>query len=155
MGFKMSIALKDRIMADIKLAMKNKKSSDLQALKLVYAECRNKEIELKTDLNDTQMVVLLRKQVKQYEESIEQYEKGGRADSVQEQKSRLALIKSYLPKDLSSEELKALIEETINTLKATSVKHMGSVIKTVQSRTAGSVDNRRLAELVKERLKTV
>ena len=151
----MSISLKDRIMVDMRSAMKSKKTSELQALKLVYAECKNKEIELKTDLNDTQMIALLKKQVKQYEESIEQYEKGGRADSVREQKERLALIKSYLPKTLSEEELKTLIEETIDTLKVTSVKQMGSIIKTVQSRTAGSADNRRLAELVKERLKTI
>ena len=77
-------------MADMKSAMKSKKTSELQALKLVYAECKNKEIELKMDLNDTQMIALLKKQVKQYEESIEQYEKGGRADSVREQKERLA-----------------------------------------------------------------
>ena len=142
-------------MADMKSAMKNKKISELQALKLVYAECKNKEIELKTDLNDAQMVALLKKQVKQYEESIGQYEKGGRADNVQEQKERLAVIKSYLPKPFSEEELKTLIEETIDTLKVTSVKQMGSIIKTVQSRTAGSADNQRLVELVKERLKTI
>ena len=151
----MSTSLKDRIIADMKLAMKNKKNSALQALKLVYAECKNKEIELKTSLDDIQMVALLKKQVKQYEESIEQYEKGGRAEGAQEQKERLALIKSYLPKNLSDEELKTLIEETINTLKVNSIKQMGSIIKDVQSRTAGSVDNRRLVELVKERLKTI
>ena len=151
----MRTALKDRIMVDMKSAMKNKKKSALQALKLVCAECKNKEIELKTDLDDTQVVALLKKQVKQYEESIEQYEEAGRADRVQEQKERLALIKSYLPRGLSDEELKPLIEEAIATLRVTSIKHMGSVIKDVQSRTAGSVDNRRLAELVKERLKTI
>ena len=142
-------------MADMKLAMKNKQSAALQALKLVYAECKNREIELKTSLDDMQVVALLKKQVKQYEESIEQYETGGRADRVQEQKNRLALIKSYLPKSLSDKELKDIIEETINTLEVASAKDIGSVIKTVQSRTAGSVDNRRLAELVKERLKNI
>ena len=149
------VSLRDRILADMKSAMKNKKTSDLQALKLIYAECKNKEIELKTALDDIQMVVLLKKQVKQYEESIEQYEKGGRLDGALEQKGRLSLIKSYLPKELSEEELKILVVEIIADLKVTSIKEMGLVIKAVQTRTGGSADNRRLAALVKERLQAV
>ncbi len=148
-------SLRDRIMADMKSAMKSKDASALQALKLVYADCKNKEIELKTDLDDAQMISLLKKQVKQYEESIEQYEKGGRQEGALEQKKRLELIKSYLPKALSKEELKSLVDQTIGELKATSMKEMGSVIKAVQSRTAGSADNRLLAELVRERLQAV
>ena len=150
-----SSSLRDRILVDMRSAMKNKRSSDLQALKLVYADCKNKEIELKVILDDSQMISLLKKQAKHYEESIEQCEKGGRLDSAREQKERLKLIKSYLPKALSEEELKNLVDETIRALKATSVKEMGSVIKAVQSRTAGSADNRRLAELVKERLQSI
>ena len=148
-------SLKDRIMADMKSAMKNKETSALQALELVYADCKNKEIELKADLNDAQVSSLLKKQVKQYEESIAQYEKGGRPEGVLEQKKRMELIKSYLPKALSKEELQSLVDQTIKELKATSVKEMGSVIKAVQSRTAGSADNRLLAELVRERLQAV
>ena len=148
-------SLRDRILADMKTAMKNKETSTLQALKLVYADCKNKEIELKATLDDVQMISLLKKQVKQYEESIEQYEKGGRLDGAREQKQRLELIKSYLPKALSKEELKSLVDKTIEDLKATSIKEMGSVIKAVQSRTAGSADNRLLAELVRERLQVL
>lgn len=148
-------SLRDRILADMKAAMKNKETSALQALKLVYADCKNKEIELKATLDDAQMISLLKKQVKQYKESIEQYEKGGRLDGACEQKQRLELIKSYLPKALSKEELKSLVDKTIEDLKATSMKEMGSVIKAVQSRTAGSADNRLLAELVRERLQVL
>ncbi len=152
---KSSFSLKDRIVADMKWAMKSKQASTLQALKLVYAECRNKEIELKTDLDNVQMVSILKKQVKQYEESIEQYERAGRLNSAQEQAGRLKLIKSYLPKALSAEELKVLVGEVIADLKATSIKEMGLVIKTVQSRTEGSADNRQLVALVKERLQAI
>ena len=146
------VSLKDRILTDMKSAMKNKNSLKLMALKLVYADCRNKEIELKKDLDDAQMTVILKKQIKQYEEMIEQYKKGGYSDSVSQQEERLKFIKAYLPKTLSVEELKAVIEEVISELKPSSMKEMGSVIKTVQSRTAGAVDNRQLAELTKERL---
>lgn len=148
-------SLRDRILADMKSAMKNKETSHLQALKLVYADCKNKEIELKAALDDAQVMSLLKKQVKQYEESIEQYEKGGRLEGAQEQRKRMELIKSYLPKALSKEELQGLVDKTITDLKATSVKEIGSVIKAVQSRAAGSADNRLLAELVRERLQAV
>lgn len=150
-----SSTLKDRIMADIKSAMKNKDTLALQALKLVYAECRNKEIEIKADLDDAQMASLLKKQIKQYEESIAQYQKSGRLEGVQEQEKRRDLIQSYLPKPLSKEELKQLVEKTISDLKVTSMKQMGAVIKTVQSSSGGSVDNRLLVELVKERLQAI
>ena len=87
------ISLRDRILADMKLAMKNKKASELQALRLIYAECRNKEIELKTVLDDIQLVAILRKQVKQYKESIEQYEKAGRQEGVFRAKRKIELNK--------------------------------------------------------------
>ena len=148
-------SLKDRILANMKSAMKNRETSHLQALKLVYADCKNKEIELKRALDDAQVISLLKKQVKQYEESIEQCEKGGRVEGVREQKERMDLIKTYLPKALLKEELQSLVDKTIADLKATSVKEMGSVIKAVQSRAAGSADNRLLAELVRERLQAI
>ena len=150
-----SSVLKDRIRADMKSAMKNKDTVTLQALRLVYAECKNKEIEMQADLNDAQMVSLLKKQIKQYEESIVQYEKSGRWESVQEQQKRRDLIYSYLPKPLSKEELKQLIDKTVADLKVTSMKQMGAVIKAVQTSSGGSVDNRLLAELVKERLQDI
>ncbi|MDE0119562.1 MAG: GatB/YqeY domain-containing protein [Bdellovibrionales bacterium] len=150
-----SISLRDRILADMRSAMKSKKNAELQALKLVYAECKNKEIELKTVLDDRQMISLLKKQVKQYEESIEQYKKGDHQEGVLEQKKRRDFIKSYLPKEISERELEALVIETIAELKVTSIKEMGTVMKVMQARTAGSADNRRLAALIKERLQAI
>ena len=153
---KKPLSLKDRILLDMKSARKAKNTILLQTLKLVYAECRNREIEQRTShLEDAQVIALLKKQVKQYEESIEQFEKANRVESAQEQKERLRLIQSYLPKALSKEELKTLVEETILHLKATSTKDMGLVIKTAQSRAEGFTDNRLLAELVKERLQAL
>ena len=149
------LSLKDRILTDMKSAMKEKSTSKLMALKLVYAECRNKEIEQKADLEDLHITAILQKQIKQYEESLKLYEKAGRGGDAQEQKNRLEIIKSYLPKALSEEELKSLVEETITSLKAVSMKDMGQVIKTARSRAGGLVDSRRLAELVKERLQAI
>ena len=148
-------SLRNRLLTDMKSAMKAKDMSALGALKLAYAECRNREIELKTELNDAQMTSVLKKQIKQYEESLEQYEKAGRTEQAQEQKTRLNFIKSYLPKALSEEELKAIITTAVEELKPAGLKDMGRVIKSAQVRAKGMADGRRLAQLVKERLQGI
>ena len=144
-------SLKTKIMGDLKSAMRQKNTLATQALKLVLAECRNKEIDQKQEsLSPAQITAILQKQVKSYEESIAQYEQAGR--SSEEQKQRRDLIKSYLPKALTEGELKTLVKRVIAELKANSVKDMGKVIKAVQSRAEGGVDNRRLAEMAKQEL---
>ena len=139
-------------MADMKSAMKSKEQSRLQALKLVYAECKNQEIELQKELTDIQILSVLKKQIKHYEESIEQFKQAGRSEDAKDQEQRKEIIHAYLPEPLSQEELKKIVDKTIVELKADSIKHIGGVIKAVQSKTDGRVDNRSLVELVKERL---
>ena len=142
-------------MADMKQAMKDKKSDIVQALKLICAEWKNKEIDLKKPLNQLQIAAVLKKQVKQYQESIAQYEQIGRQAEAEGQKTRLGVVQSYLPKSISDEELKSLIEISIQQHKLESIKQMGIVIKDVQVRAGGSADNHRLVELVKERLQSL
>lgn len=145
-------SLKNRVIADMKQAMKDKKPDIVQALKLIYAEWKNKEIDLKQSLNQLQLVAVLKKQIKQYQESIAQYEQVGRQEEAEVQKKRLDAVQFYLPKSLSDEELKSIIETSIQQNKPESLKQMGVIIKDVQARTSGSADNHRLVELVKERL---
>ena len=144
--------LKNKLTADMKSALKNKDSLALSALKLVYADCKNKEIACGQSLSDAQVVSILKKQIKHYQESLAQFQKLNRTDSVQEQKKRIELIQAYLPKALSPEELQKIVESTIVELKADSVKHLGLVIKKVQSKTGGLAEDRLLAQMVKERL---
>jgi len=148
----MLTSLKNKIIADMKSAMKNKDQVRLQALKLVYAECKNQEIELQKDLTDIQVISILKKQIKQYEESIAQFRQAGRSEDAEVQEQRKNMIHAYLPKPLSMEELQKIVNEVIVELKAVSIKHMSKVIKAVQSKTAGRVDNKNLVELIKERL---
>ncbi len=151
----MSSSLRDRMRTDMKSAMKNKEMNKLQALKLVLAECKNREIELKEDFSEAHIVSILQKQLKQYEESRQQYQQGGRLEAVQEQTERRNLIKSYLPAMLSDAVLKKIIEGIVQESGALSIKDMGRVMKAVQSRAEGPLDKRRLAELVQERLRAV
>ena len=149
------VSLKDQITADMKSAMKSREVSRLGALKLISADCKNQEIMFKKPLTDEQTVRILKKHIKQYEESIAQYEQAGRGEAVIEQKARLKHVRSYLPKELSLDELKILIEDSTARLKPDSIKQMGLVIKDVQKRSLGRADNRLLAQLVRERLQAL
>ena len=149
------MSIKDRLLADLKLAMKNRHLHKVQALKLVLSECKNQEIALKSDFSESHIISLLQKQVKQYEESIGQYQKAGREADVKEQTERRDLIKSYLPAMLSDAELKKLVETAVKESKAQSIKDMGRVMKLVQAQAQGLFDKRHLAQLVQERLKAL
>ena len=100
-------ALKDQIIADMKSAMKSKDNLKLQVLRLVYAEIKNQEIDQKAPVNNLQVVSILKKQIKQYKESIAQYEQVNRSDGLQDQKEKMQVVQSYLPKPLSAQELRA------------------------------------------------
>ena len=141
-------------MADMKEAMRNQDKAALETLRLIMAECRNKELSTpgSQELDDASLMAVLRKQIKQYQESIDQFEKTGRQEEATAQQKRQSVVQAYLPKPLSAEELDSLIQENIKTLKADSLKHMGVVIKAVQTQTKGAVDSAQLARLVKERL---
>ena len=147
--------IKNRLLSDLKSAMKNRQGNRVQALKLALSECKNQEIALKSDFNESLMIPLLQKQVKQYEESIDQYQKAGNNSAVQEQVERRDFIKSYLPAMLSDTELKKLIETAVKELNAVSIKDMGRVMQFAQAQAKGPVDKRLLAELVRERLKVL
>ena len=148
-------SLRDQLLMDIKVAMKSKQDLKLQALRLVHAELKNQEIEQKKPVTDMQMVSILKKQIKQYEESLVQYEKANRPEGAKEQKEKMQIIQSYLPKPLSEEELKSVVNKVISQLQVRSAKQMGMVIKEVQLQTSGSADNRQLVALVKERLQNL
>lgn len=146
--------LRDRLLADMKTAMKNRQSLKLQALRLAWSDIKNREIEQKKTLSPDQILSVLQKQVKQYKEAAAQYEQAGRAEGAKEQKTKWQMVQSYLPKSVSEGELKSLIEQAINQLQASSAKQVGQVIKEVRGQARGTVDGALLARLVKERLTT-
>ena len=150
------MTIREQIMAGIKTAMKDKNSTALQTLRLVASDCKNQEIASKAPLNDQQVVSVLKKQIKQYQETIAQYQQMDRSEDVQNQTKRMNIVQSYLPQSLSEEKLRSLVDQKIQELEASSVKQMGLVIKAVQAEASGMlVDNRLLAQLVKEKLQNL
>ena len=145
--------LEDQILNDFKQAMKDKDSVKSSTLSFLRSQMKYVMIDKRAEkLSDEDVVAVIKKQIKQRQDSIEQYEKGKRMDLADKEKQELAILKSYLPQEMSADELRPLIEEAIKEAQATSIKEMGMVMKLVMPRVAGKADNKLVSEQVKEAL---
>ena len=145
--------LKDQISEDIKTALKQKEETQLQALRLLYAEIKNSEIKKKPDpLKDSDIIALIKRQVKQYKEVVQELVQAGRSKKAEEELTKLEHLKKYLPPELTSEELVQMVNESITNTKAEGLKDQGIVIKEVQKKVQGRADNVQIAQMVREKL---
>lgn len=145
--------LEEIITKDYILAMKEKDPVKVSTLSFLRASLKNALIDKKqSKLEDADVVAVIKKQVKQRQDSIGQFEKGGRTDLVEKEKKELQVLKSYLPEEMPEEELKALIEKAIAESEATSIKDMGKVMKILLPQIAGKADNKMASDLVREKL---
>lgn len=145
--------LEEKIFNDYKQAMKNKDTIRSSTLSFLRADMANALIEKrKKNLDDADVISLIKKQIKQHQDSIEQFKIGNRQDLVDKETKELEILKSYLPEELSAEEIKKIIEETIVEIQATGPEDMGRVMKEVMAKIAGRADGRLVSDLVKTRL---
>ena len=147
------MTLPEQIDADLKDAMRPKDAGKLAVLRGLKSALKYAAIE-KSDapLDDAAAVQVIRKQVKQRQDSIESFEKGGRPELAAKEKAELEILNGYLPKGLSSEELSALVRETIAEVGATSKAQMGAVMKALQAKAAGRADGKALSAEVQKQL---
>jgi hypothetical protein len=149
------MSLQKRIDEDLKDAMRAKDAIRLSVLRLLKAALKNAAIEKVSadgEPNDADAVAVIRKQVKQRQDSIESFEKGGRADLAEKEKAEIAVLSNYLPKSMSTEELQKIVAETIAEVGATSRAQMGAVMKTLQPKIAGRADGKTLSAEVARQL---
>ena len=146
------MGLKERLKADMKEAMKAKDKVKLSTIRMINSLIKNAEIEKRGELTDEEIIQLLMKYAKQRKESIEMYEKGGRQDLVEKEKAELAVVESYLPKQMSEEEIREIVKQTIEEVGASSVKDMGKVMKAVMPKVKGRADGSVVNRIVKELL---
>jgi uncharacterized protein YqeY len=142
----------DKINADIITAMKAKNEAALSALRMLKSAIKYKEVDLKREIKDEEVIDVLSKQAKQRRESIEGFEKGGRAESAASEKAELSLIEAYLPAGLSDAELAQLIEEAIKSTGAAGPKDMGKVMGALTPKIKGKADMGKVSGLVKAKL---
>ena len=148
--------LRDDINNALKDAMKARDERRTSTLRLVNSALKNADIEArgqnKGPLGDDELLALLAKMIKQRQESIELYEKGGRAELAQQERDEIAIIAAYLPKQMSDAEVQAAVTQAIAESGATSMKDMGKVIAALRGRYAGRMDFGKVSPLVKELL---
>src|ERR1700730_1030470 len=148
--------LRDEINNALKDAMKARDERRVSTLRLVNSALKNADIEArgqnKGPLGDDELLALLAKMIKQRQESIDLYEKGGRAELAQQERDEIAIIAAYLPKQMSDAEVRTAITQAIADTSASSMKDMGKVIAALKARYAGQMDFGKLSRLVKELL---
>jgi len=149
------VNLSERIDSDLKTAMREKNATKLGVLRMLKAAMMNAAIEkagAQEKLNDTDATQVIRKQVKQRQDSIESFEKGGRAELAAKEKDELSILQSYLPQAMSAAELSNIVRETIAEVGASSKAQMGAVMKALQAKIAGRADGKTLSAEVQKQL---
>lgn len=138
------MSLKDRLLEDMKTAMKEKEAGKarLSVIRMARAAIKNKEIEVGHELSDEEVVEVLAREVKMRKESLPDYEKAGREDLSAKLKEEIEILTAYLPKQLSEEEIEALVQEAIVAVGATSPKDLGKVMRMVIPKTKGKADGK-------------
>ena len=147
----------DKIDKSLTEALKNKDQDRTLTLRSIISQKKQKEIEKRTqdkkNITDEDMILILNKMVKQRRESIELYKQGGRQDLADKETKELKIIQEYLPEQLSEEEITKICEQSINNLKASSLKDMGKVMGIIKSKYKGSVDLSIAGKILKDKLK--
>jgi uncharacterized protein YqeY len=145
-------ALKSRLTEDMKNAMRAKESNVLGVIRLILAAVKQKEVDERIVLTDTDVLAILEKMLKQRKESIAQYEKAERQDLADQEHYEVSILKQYLPESLPIEEVKKIIAAAIAETGASSAKDMGNVMKIVRPTLQGKADMSEVSALIKEQL---
>ncbi|PQJ33503.1 glutamyl-tRNA amidotransferase [Salinibacter sp. 10B] len=150
-------SLLDRLNEDLKAAMRNKDKVRLRTLRSLRAALKNKEIDQRQDgaetlLGEQDQLAVLRKQVNQRKDSIEQYEEAGRDDLVTKEQEELAVLEEYMPDQLSDEALEEKLQSIIDDVGAESMADMGAVMGRAMDALRGKVDGGRVQRMVKQLL---
>lgn len=142
--------LKTKLNDDMKKYMKEKNTKALNAIKILKTEIKKAEVEKQRELNEDEIIALIRKQIKMRQDSIEQYKSAGRDDLVSEEEYELNVLKEYLPPEMSDEELEKIIQNIISEL-GENVK-FGQVMGKAMKELKGKVDGNRVNSIVKRLL---
>ena len=147
--------IQERIDSDLKQAMRARDTAKLGVLRMLKSALKYAAIAksgAEAELNDAEVAQVIRKQVKQRQDSIESFEKGGRAELANKEKEELSILNAYLPQAMSADEVEKTVREAIAEVGATSKAQMGAVMKAVQAKVAGRVDGKTLSQEVSRQL---
>lgn len=144
--------LKEKLMEDLKTAMRDKNEIRKNTVQMVRAAILQIEKDKGITVEDEKIIEIIAKEVKGKKDALVDFEKGGREDLVSQTNQEISILQEYLPKQLSSEEIKEEVQKVINDLGATSMKDMGPVMKEAKARIGAGADGRSINDAVKELL---
>lgn len=145
--------IREKLTNDMKVAMREKDQFRLDTIRFLQSAIKNREIEARPNpLTSEDILGVIKKMAKQRKESMEQYQAANRQDLVDKEAAELKVIETYLPAQMSREQIEAVVTEVIAETKASSIKDMGSVMKAVAAKTAGAADNKVISEIIKSKL---
>ena len=146
------MTLKERITEDMKSAMRAGEKERLATIRMALAAIKQREVDERVTLDDSQVIGVIEKMIKQRREAIAQFQSGGRADLVAKESAEITVLEAYLPAQMNSAEVDALITQAIASSGAISVKDMGKVMAVVKAQAQGRADMSAISALVRERL---
>jgi uncharacterized protein YqeY len=146
------MSLKDTIIEDMKAAMRAGDKDRLKVVRLIMAAMKQIEVDQRTELDDTAVLGVLDKMVKQRRDSVEQFKKGGREDLAAIELAEIVVLEGYLPEQLNDAEIKTLVDEAITATGAESIRDMGKVMGQIKAQAAGRADMGAVGAMVKARL---
>ena len=146
------MSLQETIQNQLIVATKEKDAVHVSTLRMLRAAIKNREVELQADLDDQEILRLVRTQIKQRKEAIRQFKDGGRDDLVNKEEQELAVLMSFMPEQLSVEAINDVVTAVIQELGAKDMKDMGKVMKTLMAKLAGSGDGKVVSEIVRKQL---
>ena len=144
--------MRDKILKDIIEAMKSKDKEKLSTLRLLKGAMQLEEINKKGEVDDTEIIKLISKQIKTRRESIEEFKKANRLDLADKTEKEVEILSSYMPEQLSEDEVLKLIEEAFNEVKPTSMKDMKDIMAYLNPKISGRADKGFVSKTIKEKL---
>ncbi|MBU5265882.1 GatB/YqeY domain-containing protein [Virgibacillus proomii] len=147
------MTLLEKLNQDMKQAMKNKDKETLSVIRMVKASLQNESIKLGKDvLSEDEELTILSREVKQRKDSLQEFKSAEREDLVQKTETELHILEKYMPKQLTNEELKAIVQSTIEEVNATSKKDIGKVMSAIMPKVKGRADGSQINKLVQKQL---
>jgi uncharacterized protein YqeY len=147
-----TMPLRDRITEDMKTAMRAGEKERLATVRLILSAIKQREVDERITLDDSQVLAAIEKMIKQRKEAITQFDAGGRADLVAKETAEIAILQTYLPAQMSDAEIDGLITEAIASSGAASIKDMGKVMAAVKAKAQGRADMGAVSARIKQKL---
>ncbi|MFD0692820.1 GatB/YqeY domain-containing protein [Paenibacillus sp. GCM10027628] len=146
------MSLSERLNEDMKQAMKSQDKFKLSVIRMVRSTIKNSEIDLKRTLDDNEVLDVLTREIKQRKDSLQEFEKAGRDDLADNLRAELVILAEYMPQQLSEEEVKAIVQQTIQQVGASSKADMGKVMTALMPQVKGRADGKLINQLVQQQL---